>query len=510
MATHDFIGALAASGGCERLTLFVPAHADVALLERTLVASFDEAAAARVAVVPYARVAGHLADIDVMHMLDPNLWLAGHLRSQLASRPFAITGVTHSLANQHFLQWMLLNDANGICAQDCLVCTTPTARAVVESAAARLREMRPAFAAPTTTVIPLGIASAGGAPLPGESRARLGWGADEFVVLSLARFNAQFKMDLVPVLRLAARVREEARRRVRFVLAGAADDGSYARLVGQQALELGVSDITTLVTDPDDAAKSALLASADAFLSLSDNIQETFGLAVVEAMAAGLPVVASDWDGYRSLVADGETGFLVRTCTLAPDAAWEAALALRYDALVHLFCAQTTAVDLDAACAALLRLAADPDLRVHMASCARERAATFAWPAIIGRYLELWQNLCATSRTASSDSPARSSALRFCEDFRTYSTAQLGPHDRFGLTESGRQLAGGAGAVRFYRETEEFLDVRLMGLALALFAGGRSLSDVRSRLAACGTDCACLEHNVLWLYKNGFLRALDG
>mgnify|MGYP001333871824 CR=1 FL=1 len=38
---------------------------------------------------------------------------------------------------------------------------------------------------------------------------------------------------------------------------------------------------------------------ADVFVSLSDNIQETFGLAPVEAMASGLPVVVSDWDGYK-------------------------------------------------------------------------------------------------------------------------------------------------------------------------------------------------------------------
>ena len=52
---------------------------------------------------------------------------------------------------------------------------------------------------------------------------------------------------------------------------------------------------------------------ADLFLSLSDNVQETFGLTPVEAMAAGLPVVVSDWNGYRSNIRDGVDGFLVRT-----------------------------------------------------------------------------------------------------------------------------------------------------------------------------------------------------
>ena len=52
------------------------------------------------------------------------------------------------------------------------------------------------------------------------------------------------------------------------------------------------------------------------FLSLVDNPQETFGLAPVEAMAAGVPVVVSDWDGYRYTVSDGVEGFLIPT--LAP------------------------------------------------------------------------------------------------------------------------------------------------------------------------------------------------
>ena len=44
---------------------------------------------------------------------------------------------------------------------------------------------------------------------------------------------------------------------------------------------------------------------ADIFISFSDNIQETFGLTPVEAMAAGLPSVVTDWDGYRDTVRHG-------------------------------------------------------------------------------------------------------------------------------------------------------------------------------------------------------------
>ena len=58
-------------------------------------------------------------------------------------------------------------------------------------------------------------------------------------------------------------------------------------------------------------------AASDAFLSLVDCLQETFGLTPVEAMASRLPVVASDWNGYRDTVVDGRTGFCIPTQSFA-------------------------------------------------------------------------------------------------------------------------------------------------------------------------------------------------
>ena len=64
--------------------------------------------------------------------------------------------------------------------------------------------------------------------------------------------------------------------------------------------------------------KHKTLSAGDIFISLSDNFQETFGLTPLEGMAAGLPVLVSDWDGYRSTVRDNVDGFRVKTISL-PD-----------------------------------------------------------------------------------------------------------------------------------------------------------------------------------------------
>lgn len=70
--------------------------------------------------------------------------------------------------------------------------------------------------------------------------------------------------------------------------------------------ELGVADSVRLLGDRSDVPD--LLAQASCFLLTSD--YEGCPLAVLEAMAAGLPVVATDIGGIRELVVAGETGLL--------------------------------------------------------------------------------------------------------------------------------------------------------------------------------------------------------
>jgi hypothetical protein len=150
----------------------------------------------------------------------------------------------------------------------------------------------------------------------------------------------------------------------------------------------------------DDAAMADAWHAADVFCSLSDNIQETFGLTPVEAMAAGLPVVASDWDGYRDTLVHGETAILVPTALPALGAG--RLLAARYEDgrdSYDQYCAQAslaTTVDIAATAAALAALLGDPQRRAAMGAAGRARArALYDWRVVIGRYQELWAELAA-------------------------------------------------------------------------------------------------------------------
>ncbi len=106
--------------------------------------------------------------------------------------------------------------------------------------------------------------------------------------------------------------------------------------------------------------------SMDAFAFPSTNAAEAFGLAALEAQASGVPVVASDLPGLRTVVIHGESGWLV-----PPN---------RPEALA----------------AALMTILTDPGRRAQMAQRARGQALTFSWDRHVDGLLKVYHELCAS------------------------------------------------------------------------------------------------------------------
>jgi len=126
--------------------------------------------------------------------------------------------------------------------------------------------------------------------------------------------------------------------------------------------------------------------------------------------AAGLPVVVSDWDGYRDTVRDGEDGFRIATTLPQPGLAGDLALrhAFGMDSY-DMYCGHTcslVAVDVDATAQAFAQLFADPALRRRMGEAGRERArTTYDWAVIVPQYQDLWAEM-ERLRIASPHRPA--------------------------------------------------------------------------------------------------------
>ena len=106
-----------------------------------------------------------------------------------------------------------------------------------------------------------------------------------------------------------------------------------------------------------------ILSRADVFVHASHT--EGLGIAVLEAMAAGVPVVATGVGGLMEIIEDGVTGLLVEPRN--PEALTEA----------------------------LLHLLSNADLRCHLADAARERAsANFSLESMCAKYRALYSKVC--------------------------------------------------------------------------------------------------------------------
>jgi glycosyltransferase involved in cell wall biosynthesis len=100
---------------------------------------------------------------------------------------------------------------------------------------------------------------------------------------------------------------------MRLIIAGIIQEKAYFReqvqphVDGQNILYIGPVGVT---------GKNTLFARARALLHLN-TIPERFGLVLVEANAAGVPVIAMDLGSCREVIKDGQTGFLVDSVTEA-------------------------------------------------------------------------------------------------------------------------------------------------------------------------------------------------
>lgn len=156
-----------------------------------------------------------------------------------------------------------------------------------------------------TIVIPNGIDARRFSPTGGDSfRAEFGIGADEFVVGVVATPGRPAKG--LDILLSAASILKTTAPRYRFLIVGDLDLGRGTALLNDRESRGLTKDviITGFRNDVDRA-----LASFDVYALTSRT--EGFPLSLLEAMASGLPIVATRCGGPQEILDDGITGLLV-------------------------------------------------------------------------------------------------------------------------------------------------------------------------------------------------------
>ncbi len=342
------------------------------------------------------------------------------MRRFAGERSYSLCGITHSVATERVIR--SIRDVMVAPTQgwDALICTSQAARAVI----GRILEVWTEYLASRGftvgpqpvrfPVIPLGVhaedyAASDAAVEPGRAlRTRLGAEPDDVVLLHFGRLDFRSKSHPTPLFRAVDLARHIHRRsRLHLLMVGQFSDAVNARDF-QTAQHLYCPAVPVHWIDGADTALArASWTAADIFVSLSDNVQESFGMTPVEAMAAGLPAVVSDWNGYRETVVEGETGFRIPTLGAPAGAGIDLAddhARRRFDHFTLIaHTAQSTAIDIDACAAAIARLAGDAALRRRMGAAGRHRAETvYDWRRIIAAYQELWDELAAIRAHATT------------------------------------------------------------------------------------------------------------
>ena len=338
--------------------------------------------------------------------------------------PWSVVGLTHTISSARVMEDFASLLTTPVEPWDALICTSSAVRRTVQQAvegygawlAERSGGPAPALRA-ELPVIPLGVdcdafpAGRRRDELRAAARRKLKLGADDVAFLFVGRLSYHAKAHPLPMYLALEAAAKRSAKKLLLLLAGYFFNDSIGKQFVEGARRYCPSVRMAVVEGRDAAARDAAWAAADVFTSLSDNIQESFGLAPVEAMAAGLPTVVTDWDGYRDTAVDGETGFCVPTA-MPEDAGAEIALrylsdAEDYDRYIG-NASQCTAVDVAAVTEAYVRLIGDEALRKRMGEAGRARAKrVFDWSAVIPAYQALWTELAQRRRAAGTTARPR-------------------------------------------------------------------------------------------------------
>ena len=459
--------------------------------------------------------------------------LAWLRRSAGRQHAYSLCGLIHTIAPPAIREQIGAAAVAPTEAWDALVCTSPSVQQAMgqmfDHLADHLRERVGAtrVTRPQLPLIPLGVDVGGIGAVAcqrqrGQAlRAAHGIGPDDPVVLWVGRlsfFEKAFPQPMFLAVEAAARL---CGSRAHLLMAGWFPGGEQDCQRYLQAAAAYAPGVNLVLLDGNDpTVMAACWSAADVFLSLVDNIQETFGLAPVEAMAAGLPVVVSDWDGYRYTVRDGEQGFLIPTLIGSADVLGTLLATLHglelesYQTYVGAV-AQHTAVDVAAATKALHQLFISADLRRRMGEAGQRRAREmFSWSVVAAQYNDLFEQLAErrVSAVRNTDTlskralhPLRGNPFA---DFQGFATNSLRSEMTFRLVE-GLDLVSAQSRLTSVNLDRMFPGIRASHqevaqmLSLLQAQPGLTLQDLQSAFAPQRSEFIALA--LVWLAKLGLV-----
>ena len=350
-----------------------------------------------------------LSQPGVVYYPGPNLGKQAWHRAAYGHGAWSLCGITHTTSSANAMDSLVQLITGPVQAWDAVICTSQAVKHNVE----RLLQAQADYLVhrlgvqklvlPLLPVIPLGIHTQDFVFTSAQkASARKAIKADKntIVVTFMGRLSFHAKAHPLAMYqaleKAAGKLVKGEKQKIVLVECGWHANDAIAKAYGNAA-QLACPSVRVAYLDGRNVEnRITAWASADVFCSLSDNIQETFGIAPIEAMATGIPVVVSNWDGYKDTVRDGIDGFLIPTTMPGPGLGVELALrhALEIDTY-DMYCGHTSAlisVDVGATAIALSKLFESSELRQRMGSAGQARAREiYDWSVIIPQYEALWE-----------------------------------------------------------------------------------------------------------------------
>lgn len=414
----------------------------------------------------------------IFRSLDPHYMARDrYVRDAFAQGPTALSIDTHTMASQEALLALRTVLEAGAVSYDSIQCVSPSLRESLLHTCSSLGHPSPPL---RLDVIGRPVDSHHFRPPSAaeraEARERYRIPHDAVAAIFHSRVGPYSKADLYPLVQAFAAA--SGPRDWLIVSGTPTSDNAYEKLSGWLE-SAGVAERTRLLGSCSHDEVPSRLWAADFFVLPCDNATEGIGIAPVEAMAAGLPALVSDWDGMRMSVRDGVNGFFIPTYWVPGAGRLSAFNPFTPHLSESLLVSQCIVVDEGAMADRMRSLFLDSDLRKRLGAAGRESAAALDAPVIQRKLIDLFTSQLeeASLESEQARDRRRLSAhllglpLDYEQVLMGQGTRALTFGDRFELTAVGQGLLDGTGTLPIYEE-------------VGLLAGPAAVSRVLDRLRA--------------------------